>query len=70
MTLGGLTNSASTDSFSLYGSASYAATLVFSSGGAGSPATRGTFELSDIAPLTAEQRLHQQRLVLVTGRRN
>ena len=35
VTLGGLTNSASTDSFSLTGSASYAATLAFTGSGTG-----------------------------------
>ena len=52
LTLGGLTNSASTDSFSLTGSASYAATLVFSTGGAGFTSNGGAFELTYASPLT------------------
>ena len=52
VTLGGLTNAASTDSFALDGSASYAADLVFSAGGAGFTSNAGSFELTYASPLT------------------
>ncbi len=51
VTLGGLSNSASTDSFSLTGSASHGADLAFS-GGTGFTSNGGTFELTYASPLT------------------
>jgi fibronectin-binding autotransporter adhesin len=51
LTLGGLINNKG-HSFSLTGSASFAATLVFTSGGAGFTSNGGDFTLSDVAPVT------------------
>ncbi len=51
LTLGGLINNKG-DIFSLTGSASHAATLAFSSGGAGFTSNGGRVTLSDVAPLT------------------
>ena len=58
---------ASTDSFSMYGSASYAATLVFSAAAAGSPSNGGNFELTDIAPLTLNNAFTNSGTFLVSG---
>lgn len=51
LTLGGLINNKG-HSFSLTGSSSLAATLAFSSGGAGFTSNGGFFTLSDVAPVT------------------
>ena len=61
VTLGGLTNSASTDTFVLDGSSSFAATLAFT--GPGFTSNGGNFELTYAAPLTLEQPLQQHRHV-------
>ena len=52
VTLGGLSNSASTDSFTLDGSASHAATLAFTGGASSFTSNGGTFELTYAGPLT------------------